>query len=42
MYEAPSIREVGTVADLTLEAQFDIDYDGDLFRGDRHGGGGVS
>lgn len=42
MYEAPSIREVGTVAGLTLEAQFDFNYDGDLFRGPKDDGGGVS
>ncbi|MEG3614447.1 MULTISPECIES: lasso RiPP family leader peptide-containing protein [Isoptericola] len=39
MYEAPSIREVGTVAGLTLEGQFALDYDGHLFRGDKEDGG---
>ncbi len=40
MYEAPSIREVGTVADVTLEGQLALNYDGDLFRGPKDGGGG--
>ncbi|MFV2144735.1 MULTISPECIES: lasso RiPP family leader peptide-containing protein [Isoptericola] len=43
MYEAPGIREVGTVADVTLEGQLDWNFDGDLFRGPKDdGGGGVS
>jgi hypothetical protein len=38
-YEAPSITELGTVAEFTRADQFAIDFDGAFFRGDKGGGG---
>jgi hypothetical protein len=33
-YTTPTITEVGTVRGMTLEGQFAVAYDGQLWRGD--------
>lgn len=41
-YEAPSITELGSIAEMTRADKLAFDFDGKIFRGDKPGSGGGS